>query len=406
MADKNSSSAQLKRPPLVSFRTRETMDIQEKHLFGSCRFVGEFEKLNRIGEGTYGVVYRARDSKSNEIVALKKMRMEKEKDGMPVSGLREIILLQKCKHPNIVALKEVVVGRSLESIFLVMEYCEQDLASLLDNMQTPFMEAQVKCIMIQVFKGLAYLHNQEIVHRDVKVSNLLLTNTGTIKIADFGLARELGYPMSPMTPQVVTLWYRAPELLFQAKTQTTAVDMWAAGCILGELLLHKPLLPGQSEIDQINLIINLLGTPNDNIWPDFSQLPAIQSFTLKQQPYNNLKTKFPALSASGQRLLNFLFMYDPNRRATAEECLSSSYFKEHPLPCDPQMMPTFPQHRNLKQQHQHHHHHQTSSSSQAPSITQVLNQQVSSLYSGDRMSDGLSTSNIGIAELLNSLTRK
>ncbi|XP_064077993.1 cyclin-dependent kinase 10-like [Macrobrachium nipponense] len=150
MADKNSSSAHLKRPPLVSFRTRETMDIQEKHLFGSCRFVGEFEKLNRIGEGTYGVVYRARDSKSNEIVALKKMRMEKEKDGMPVSGLREIILLQKCKHPNIVALKEVVVGRSLESIFLVMEYCEQDLASLLDNMQTPFMEAQVKCIMIQV----------------------------------------------------------------------------------------------------------------------------------------------------------------------------------------------------------------------------------------------------------------
>ncbi|XP_042865936.1 cyclin-dependent kinase 10-like isoform X2 [Penaeus japonicus] len=168
--------------------------------------------------------------------------------------------------------------------------------------------------------------------------------------ADFGLARELGYPMSPMTPQVVTLWYRAPELLFQAKTQTTGVDMWAAGCILGELLLHKPLLPGKSEIEQINLIINLLGTPNDNIWPDFSQLPAIENFTLKPQPYNNLKTKFPMLSSSGHRLLNFLFMYDPKRRATAEECLESSYFKEHPLPCDPRMMPTFPQHRNLKQQ--------------------------------------------------------
>ncbi|KAK7072092.1 Cyclin-dependent kinase 10 [Halocaridina rubra] len=245
----------------------------------------------------------------------------------------------------------------------------------------------------QVFKGLSYLHKKEIVHRDVKVSNLLLTNTGTLKIADFGLARELGYPMSPMTPQVVTLWYRAPELLFQAKTQTTAVDMWAAGCILGELLLHKPLLPGKSEIEQINLIINLLGTPNETIWPDFSQLPAMENFTLMQQPYNNLRAKFPMLSPSGQKLLNFLFMYDPLRRATAEECLESLYFKEEPLPCDPQMMPTFPQHRNLKQQ--------APLPPQVPSLSQVINQP-SSLH----MSDNFSSSNIGLGELLNSLIRK
>ncbi|ROT62100.1 putative cyclin-dependent kinase 10 [Penaeus vannamei] len=224
---------------------------------------------------------------------------------------------------------------------------EAPLPSLPPSSSKAMAEAKYQSIKtyqsLRVFKGLAYLHRKEIVHRDVKVSNLLLTNQGTIKIADFGLARELGYPMSPMTPQVVTLWYRAPELLFQvghvlgnglglgAKTQTTGVDMWAAGCILGELLLHKPLLPGKSEIEQINLIINLLGTPNDNIWPDFSQLPAIENFTLKPQPYNNLKTKFPMLSSSGHRLLNFLFMYDPKRRATAEECLESSYFKEHPL---------------------------------------------------------------------------
>ncbi|KAB7502918.1 Cyclin-dependent kinase 10 [Armadillidium nasatum] len=302
--------------------------------FGQCRFVGEFEKLNRIGEGTYD---RARDTRSNEIVALKKMRMEKEKDGMPISGVREIMMLKSCSHENIVKLKEVVV---------VMEYCEQDLASLLDNMQTPFMENQVKCIMIQLFKGLEYLHSKEIVHRDLKVSNLLLNNKGMMKIADFGLARELGYPLSPTTPQVVTLWYRAPELLFQAPIQTTAIDMWASGCIMGELLLHRPLLPGKSEINQIELIINLLGTPNENIWSDFATLPATQNFTLKEQPYNNLKAKFPKLSTSGQRLLNFLFMYDPKRRATASECLQSTYFKEQPFPCDPKLMPTFPQHRN------------------------------------------------------------
>lgn len=134
-----------------------------------------------------------------------------------------------------------------------------------------------------------------------------------------------------MTPHVVTLWYRAPELLLQAPTQTTSVDMWAAGCILGELLGHKPLLPGRSEIQQLELIVDLLGTPSDAIWPGFSSLPALQNYTLKQQPYNNLKQKFPWLSAAGLRLLNFLFMYDPRKRATAEECLQSSYFKEAPL---------------------------------------------------------------------------
>lgn len=348
MADQTGATAARKPGELVSFLTGKPISIPEKDLLGKCRFVGEFEKLNRIGEGTYGVVYRAKDTKTNEIVALKKMRMEKEKDGMPISGLREIMLLQVCNHLNIVCLKEVVVGRSLDSIFLVMEYCEQDLASLLDNMTTPFQESHVKCIMLQVFKGLAYLHAKEIVHRDVKVSNLLLNNMGTLKIADFGLARELGYPMSPMTPQVVTLWYRAPELLLQDKTQTTAVDMWAGGCILGELLLHKPLLPGKSEIEQINLIIDLLGTPNEAIWPKFNELPALKSFSLKEQPYNNIKPRFPQLSAAGQRLLNFLFMYDPKRRATAEECLQSNYFKEEPLPLDPRLMPTFPQHRNIK----------------------------------------------------------
>ncbi|XP_055626408.1 cyclin-dependent kinase 10 [Toxorhynchites rutilus septentrionalis] len=340
----------IRKGTLMSFINRKFIEIPNKDAFGRCRYVSVFQKCNRVGEGTYGIVFRAKDTQTNEIVALKKVRIDQEifKDGFPISGLREIQILKNCDHDNIVKLKEVVVGNSMESIFLVMEFCEQDLASLLDNMEKPFSESQVKCIVIQLLKGLKYLHANFIIHRDLKVSNLLLTDKGCLKIADFGLARYITDSDKPMTPGLVTLWYRSPELLFGSKVQTTAVDMWATGCILGELLAHKPLMPGVSEISQIELIIDLLGTPSELIWPDFPSLPAIQNFTLKAQPYNNLKPKFPWLSSAGLRLLNFLFMYDPNKRATAEECLQSSYFKEAPLPAAPKLMPTFPHHRDLK----------------------------------------------------------
>ncbi|KAL3314552.1 hypothetical protein Ciccas_006825 [Cichlidogyrus casuarinus] len=311
---------------------------------GLCRGVGDFEKLNRIGEGTYGIVYRAKDTVTNEIVALKKVRMEKERDGIPISTLREITLLMNLKHPNVVQLREVVVGRALDSIFLVMEYCEQDLASILDNISNPFTESQVKCIMLQLFKGLRFLHENYIIHRDLKVSNLLMTDKGLIKIADFGLSRST-YSGNPFTPKVVTLWYRAPELLLGDPNQTKAIDIWSAGCIMGELLLHKPLLPGKNDIMQLELIIDLLGTPTDKIWRGLSELPAMKTITLKKQPYNNLRHTFPWLSDAGLRLLNFLFMYDPEKRGRARECCQSSYFREHPLPCEPDMMPSFFQHR-------------------------------------------------------------
>lgn len=333
---------------LKCIRKEGFFTVPPEHRLGRCRSVKEFEKLNRIGEGTYGIVYRARDTQTDEIVALKKVRMDKEKDGIPISSLREITLLLRLRHPNIVELKEVVVGNHLESIFLVMGYCEQDLASLLENMPTPFSEAQVKCIMLQVLRGLQYLHRNFIIHRDLKVSNLLMTDKGCVKTADFGLARAYGVPVKPMTPKVVTLWYRAPELLLGTTTQTTSIDMWAVGCILAELLAHKPLLPGTSEIHQIDLIVQLLGTPSENIWPGFSKLPLAGQYSLRKQPYNNLKHKFPWLSEAGLRLLNFLFMYDPKKRATSGDCLESSYFKEKPLPCEPELMPTFPHHRNKR----------------------------------------------------------
>uniref|UniRef100_A0A9J7WYR3 Cyclin dependent kinase 10 n=2 Tax=Cyprinus carpio TaxID=7962 RepID=A0A9J7WYR3_CYPCA len=336
----STSETDLEPLKLKSLKTDKTFVIPHTERLGKCRSVKEFEKMNRIGEGTYGIVYRARDTRTNEIVALKKVRMDKEKDGIPISSLREINLLLRLRHPNIVELKEVVVGSHLESLFLVMSYCEQDLASLLENMQSPFSEAQVLLN--------SHIDTGDFYQRDLKVSNLLMTDKGCVKIADFGLARVYGIPLQPMTPRVVTLWYRAPELLLGTKTQTTALDMWAVGCIFAELLAHKPLLPGASEIQQLDLIVQLLGTPNESIWPGFSRLPLVGQYSLRKQPYNNLKNKFTWLSEAGLRLLNLLFMYNPQRRATAKDCLESSYFKEKPLPCEPELMPTFPHHRNKR----------------------------------------------------------
>ena len=156
--------------------------IPQEAILGNSRSVAEFEKLNRIGEGTYGVVYRAKDTVSGEIVALKKVRMDKEKDGLPISSLREINLLLQISDVNVVKLFEIAVGRKLDNVFLVMEYCHQDLASLLDNMTTPFSESQIKCLMLQLLKGVEHLHYRYIIHRDLKVSNLLLTNKGILKI--------------------------------------------------------------------------------------------------------------------------------------------------------------------------------------------------------------------------------
>lgn len=277
---------------------------------GTCRNVNAFEKLNIVGEGTYGIVYRARDrgviswgnedgassSNSNNnnttaitgtagrMVALKRIRMEDERDGFPLASLREISLLKRLDHQNIVKVLDVVVGNSLDHVYMAMEYCEHDMASLMDNNpQHAWSTSDVKCLMTQLLQGIEYLHDNYVIHRDLKLSNLLLTKSGILKIADFGLARKFQYPFKPMSPRVVTLWYRSPELLFGAKTYSTAVDMWAAGCIFGEFLRNTPLLPGPTEAEQIRLIVNLLGRPSRERWPGYDKLPLANTFKLPDE---------------------------------------------------------------------------------------------------------------------------
>ncbi|KAK8617068.1 hypothetical protein V6N13_117036 [Hibiscus sabdariffa] len=317
-----------------------------------CRSVYEYERLNKISEGTYGIVFRAKDKKTGEIVALKKVkildRRETQEFGFPLTSLREINILASFHHPSIVKVKEVVVDDH-DNVYMVMEYMEHDFKGLMESMKQPFSTSDVKCLMLQLLEGVKYLHDNWVLHRDLKTSNLLLNNQGELKICDFGMARQYGSPLKPYTSKVVTMWYRAPEILLGAKKYSTAVDMWSVGCIMAEMLAKEPLFKGTSEIDQIRKIFDTLGTPSEKIWAGFSELLGSKA-NYSKQPYNLLRRKFPVasftgspvLSDAGFDLLNRLLTYDPEKRVTVDDALNHSWFRELPLPKSKEFLPTFP----------------------------------------------------------------
>ena len=179
--------------------------------------------------------------------------------------MREINTLLISQHKNVVHVREIVVGSNTDKIFIVMDFVEHDMKALLETMKQKkqvFLPGEVKCLMLQLLSAVAHLHDNWILHRDLKTSNLLLSHNGILKVGDFGLAREYGSPLKPYTAIVVTLWYRAPELLLGIKQYSTFIDVWSIGCIFGEFLRMEPLFPGKSDIEQLNKIYKLLGKPN------------------------------------------------------------------------------------------------------------------------------------------------
>ena len=334
-----------------------------------CRSVEEFHCLNKIEEGTYGVVFRARDKKTNEIVALKRLKMEREKEGFPITSLREINTLLISQHQNVVHVREIVVGSNMNRIFIVMDFVEHDMKALMETMRQKkqhFLPGEVKCLMQQLLSAIAHLHDNWILHRDLKTSNLLLSHNGVLKVGDFGLAREYGSPLKDYTAVVVTLWYRAPELLLGKKDYSTPIDVWSIGCIFAEFLLMEPLLPGKSEIEQLNKIFSLLGktltfskigfsfthqilfllgTPNDKIWPEFKSLPLAKNLgKFVEKPHSQLRNKFQKveLSEKGLDMLKSLLIYDPTSRTSCDKAFNHPYFAETPLAIHHSMFPTWP----------------------------------------------------------------
>ncbi|KKF94335.1 Serine/threonine-protein kinase ppk23 [Ceratocystis platani] len=317
-----------------------------------------FSKLNNIAEGTYGRVWRAECKQTGNVFAVKQLKSEDSgnKRVLPLTGLREIQILRDCDHRNIVKIVDVIVKNTtppIETVSLVLDFIEHDIRTLLCSMPEPFLGSEVKTLLHQLVSGVAYLHDHWILHRDLKTSNLLLTNRGVLKIADFGMARYVGDPPpADLTQVVVTLWYRAPELLLGATSYDGAVDMWSIGCIFAELMTRTPLLQGSVEADQWSKIMGFCGPLNDQTWPGFGRLPLAQA--MKASKYQSRENKhsantaesivklLPQIAPGAKSLMQALLSLNPTSRPRAKQVLGSEYFSELPKAKQEHLFPTFP----------------------------------------------------------------
>ncbi|KAF8111397.1 hypothetical protein N665_0076s0370 [Sinapis alba] len=312
-----------------------------------------FEKLEKIGQGTYSSVFRAVETETGKIVALKKVRFDNFEPESVKFMAREILILRKLNHPNVIKLEGLITSKLSCTIQLVFEYMEHDLTGLLASPDIKFTTPQIKCYMKQLLSGLDHCHSRGVMHRDIKGSNLLLSNEGILKVADFGLANfsnSSGHKKKPLTSRVVTLWYRPPELLLGATDYGSAVDLWSVGCVFAELLLGKPILRGRTEVEQLHKIFKLCGSPPADYWKK-SKLPHAMLFKPQQNYDSCLRETLKDLSEIEISLIETLLSIDPLKRGTASSALVSEYFTTEPFACDPSSLPMYPPCKEIDTKH-------------------------------------------------------
>ncbi|KAJ3346754.1 TFIIH complex serine/threonine-protein kinase subunit kin28, partial [Entophlyctis luteolus] len=303
-----------------------------------------FVKGDKIGEGTFAVVYKGAllhssraETASGRPVAIKKIKLGQFKDGLDVPSIREVKFLKQLKHSNVVELISVFSHK--QNLTMVLELMDSDLEVIIKNKSVVFNTADVKSWLLMTLRGTYHCHRNFILHRDLKPNNLFIAADGTLKLGDFGLARDYGFCNKPMTSQVVTRWYRAPELLLGGQYYGGGVDVWSIGCIFAELMLRTPYLAGDSDLGQLQTIFRALGTPTEEEWPGFSDLPDKQNLQFQVYPRTPLSSLFTAAGPDALDLLEGMLTYDPLKRITAFGALDHAYFRNSPLPTRPEKLP-------------------------------------------------------------------
>jgi len=285
--------------------------------------IDTYTKLDKLGEGTYATVYKGKSRLTNNEVALKEIRLEHE-EGAPCTAIREVSLLKDLKHANIVTLHDII--HTAASLTLVFEYLEKDLKQYMDDCGAILAINNVKLFLFQMLRGLAYCHARRVLHRDLKPQNLLINAKGELKLADFGLARAKSVPTKTYSNEVVTLWYRPPDVLLGSTEYSTPIDMWGVGCIFYEMSSGRPLFPGSTVEDELHLIFKVLGTPTEEQWPGISRSEELANYRFPDYKAENLIARAPRLDTEGISLLTGFLKYNARSRTPAKDAMKNQYF--------------------------------------------------------------------------------
>jgi len=307
----------------------------------------KYKSMAKIGQGTFGEVWKAKCSQTNRVVALKKVLMENEREGFPITALREIKILQQLRHENVVELIEICrtkpemnKAKKRPEIHLVFEFCEHDLAGLLANKQVQFSLGEKKKVIQQLLEGLYWIHKNKILHRDMKAANILINKNGILKLADFGLARPFSYPKrnqaNKYTNRVVTLWYRPPELLLGERDYGPPIDVWGAGCVMAEMWTRTPIMQGKVEQDQLVKIQKLCGGINTDSWPGVERYDLYNKLVfqnIRNSPrVVTQRLKLYVKDTNALDLIEKLLQLKPDNRIDCDTALNHDFFWTDPMP--------------------------------------------------------------------------